>query len=355
MYQEVKRPSFGRASKAYHPENAAKGGYTYHPNPTPEDTDAAVSREEREESGESGGGGVGLPPSPLLWRPRQRLVRQTLDYASALRVVGGLAPNAHMLLWEDDTVVCPGALEKVAWGLNMAAAAAAAGSTTTTSDGNWGGMRLGDGGSVTLIPSDLVTQAIIYLLTRRGTDPVDVSLWRFVTGRGAGEFILASGGVGAHRGEVSAMDGGGGGGGYAGVGVASDPGAGAGAGVVEVGRKWGRVACGTPVSWYWGEFAPCSSSSSSGGGGGGSKGTPSGSMAWMCSLLHGLSSKRLQEAHSSVETRADSIASDWRVPQEERVRKREEEALKAEEAAYQQDLSVRQSMAAGKALAGVFH
>jgi hypothetical protein len=78
-------------------------------------------------------------------------------------------------------------------------------------------------------------------------------------------------------------------------------------------------------------------------------------MKWMCSLLHGLSSKLEQEAHSSVEARADSIAVDWRVPEEERVRRREEVALEAAETAYQQELALRQSMAAGKALAGVFH
>jgi len=128
-------------------------------------------------------------------------------------------------------------------------------------DENLGGLRLGDGGTVYLIPADLLAQSVIYLLTRRGSDPVDVSLWRFTSGRGAGELFLSSGGVGAHRGEISAMD-------------VGDTGGGSVQGAVS---SWKPALCGSPIGWLWGEFAPCVFPDLAMGEG----------EEWSCSTLHG--------------------------------------------------------------------
>jgi hypothetical protein len=148
-------------------------------------------------------------------------VAQALDFVAALRAAGAASPDAHVLLWEDDAVACGGAL-----GAFTAGAAIA-----SQGDPMWAAFRGGAGSTAVLLAADVVAQAAVYAQTRRGSDGVDVSLWRFAHGRGAADYaarrVLA-----AHRGAATSL-------------------------AVGSPALWAPSRCGAPLDLFWGSYGEC--------------------------------------------------------------------------------------------------
>lgn len=146
-------------------------------------------------------------------------VAQTLDFVSAFRHAAGASPRAHLLVWEDDCVACKGTL-------NVLADTTAA---LRAFDPDWGALKVGNGGSGLLFHSDLVFNMLRYVASRRGSENVDVSMWRFLHS-GAYSDYLSKPTFSAHRGYFSSFKG---------------------------GMHWGRVACGNELDMWWGWYIPC--------------------------------------------------------------------------------------------------
>ena len=135
-------------------------------------------------------------------------------------------------------------------------------------DPHWGGLKVGNGGSGMLFHADLVPQLLTYLLTRRGSDNVDVSMWRFLHSGQYSDY-LAKATWSAHRGLTSSLRMG--------------------------GQSWKRVECGNALDFYWGHYKECAADRIAeaavgvGGGGGpvnvtGDPGVRDVLDAWRCSV-----------------------------------------------------------------------
>ena len=168
--------------------------------------------------------GRGLPS----WHPDNRgkpmkrgLVSQTLDFVSALRHAAGFSPASHLLVWEDDCHACTGVLSLL--GHTMQA--------LDTFDPRWGALKVGNGGSGLLVHRDLVAGLLAYLTTRRGSENVDVSLWRYVFNGGYSDYISKLSWA-AHRGLQSSFK-------------------------LEAAQTWNRVHCTNKLDRHWGWYAPC--------------------------------------------------------------------------------------------------
>ncbi len=152
--------------------------------------------------------------------PRQQ-TRQQLDFISAMRFAAARSPNAHMLVWEDDCLACPATLP--AYSRAVAA--------LSVVDPLWGGLKTGNGGSGILFNADIVLRSLVYLQTRRGSDNVDVAMWRFLHAGGWSEYISYRT-RSAHRGLTSSFR-------------------------IAQGSVWGRVRCGGELDYHWGFYATC--------------------------------------------------------------------------------------------------
>ena len=151
---------------------------------------------------------------------RRANVVQTLDFVSAIRHAVAASPAAHLLVWEDDCFACAGTLATLSRAVDTVAAF----------DPPWGGFKVGNGGSGMLFHADIAATLVTYLISRRGSDGVDVSMWRFLHSGGYPDY-LARVTLSAHRGLHSSFAGG--------------------------GPAWKRVECGNALDWYWGEYTDC--------------------------------------------------------------------------------------------------
>lgn len=143
------------------------------------------------------GSGRGMPEWQADNRGRRMprgQVAQTLDFASALRHALGRSPRAHVLLSEDDNHFCSGMLRA----LHDGAAAVA------RFDPSWGALKVGNGGSGILFHGDVVPNLISYLVTRRGSDNVDVSMWRYLHSGQHSDYLSRTT-LSAHRGLQSSF------------------------------------------------------------------------------------------------------------------------------------------------------
>ena len=147
-------------------------------------------------------------------------VRQTLDFVSGIRHAGAMSPAAHVLIWEDDCYACPGTLSYVE----------RTASAISLFDPHWGALKVGNGGSGMLFHSDIVSSLITYMVTRRGSDNVDVAMWRFLHSGGYSDYLCKLT-WSAHRGLTSSFR----------VG----------------GQSWKRVECGNLLDFYWGWYREC--------------------------------------------------------------------------------------------------
>lgn len=102
------------------------------------------------------------------------IVQQTLDFSSALRYAAAASPSAHVMVWEDDCFACHGSL----------AALHDAVSAISTFDPAWGSVKIGNGGSGMLFHAEIVGNLLGYLQTRRGSENIDVSMWRYLNSGG---------------------------------------------------------------------------------------------------------------------------------------------------------------------------
>ena len=127
------------------------------------------------------------------------------------------SPKAHLLVWEDDCFACEGTITTLANAADVVSAFNPA----------WGGFKIGNGGSGMLFHAELAAPLVIYLLSRRGSDNVDVAMWRFLHS-GAYADYLARETWSAHRGILSSF-----------------------------GGSWKRVECGNALDWYWGWYTDC--------------------------------------------------------------------------------------------------
>ncbi len=168
--------------------------------------------------------GRGLPDFHLDNRGRnmaRQQVKQQLDFVSGMRFAAARSPGAHMLIWEDDCFACPATLNAYSRAI----------ATLSLVEPSWGCIKTGNGGSGLLFHSDLVSRLIAYLQTRRGSDNVDVSMWRFLQSGGWSDFISFRT-RSAHRGLTSSFR-------------------------LAQGAVWGRVKCGGELDFHWGFYSFC--------------------------------------------------------------------------------------------------
>ena len=150
------------------------------------------------------------------------LVQQTLDFVGALRYAAAASPAAHALVWEDDCFACHGSLSA----LDSAVKA------ISTFDPAWGSVKIGNGGSGMLFHADIVGNLLVYLQTRRGSENIDVSMWRYLNS-GAYSDYISRGTWSAHRGLTSSLR-------------------------LGAGQIWGRVKCNgacVPPTGRWADMS----------------------------------------------------------------------------------------------------
>jgi hypothetical protein len=162
------------------------------------------------------------------WHPDNRrknmqrgLATQTLDFVSGVRHAAAFSPRAHVLVWEDDCHACTG----------VTALIESADRVLSTVDPRWGALKLGNGGSGMLFHRDIVAGAVPYLVTRRGSENIDVSMWRYVHSGGWSDYVSKKS-WSAHRGQQSSFK-------------------------LGVGPTWGRVKCTNDLDRHWGWYRPC--------------------------------------------------------------------------------------------------
>jgi hypothetical protein len=168
-------------------------------------------------------GGRGQP----VWHPDNRnkhmvrgQVQQTLDFAAAFRFALSRSPEAHLMVWEDDCHACQGTLEYMH---------TSAGSIARF-DPMWGALRAGNGGSGLLFHANVVGGLVPYLQTRRGSENVDVSMWRYLHSGQLSDYMSKLT-WSAHRGLQSSFR--------------------------QGGNSWKRVHCGNLLDYYWGWYNNC--------------------------------------------------------------------------------------------------
>lgn len=149
------------------------------------------------------------------------LVQQTLDFVSAFRYAAAASPAAHLLAWEDDCFACHGSLS----------ALSSAVAVISSFDPAWGSVKMGNGGSGMLFHSDIVGHLLEYLQTRRGSENIDVSMWRYLNS-GAYSDYISRGTWSAHRGLQSSLR-------------------------LGAGSVWGRVKCNGELDRHWGWYKDC--------------------------------------------------------------------------------------------------
>lgn len=152
--------------------------------------------------------------------PRQQ-TKQLLDFTSALRFTAARSPKAHLLVWEDDCFACSATIDAYSRAISILSLA----------EPKWGGIKVGNGGSGLLFNADLVSRLLVYLQTRRGSDNVDVSMWRFLHSGGWPDYISYRT-RSAHRGLTSSFR-------------------------ISQGSVWGRVKCSGELDFYWGFYGQC--------------------------------------------------------------------------------------------------
>lgn len=168
--------------------------------------------------------GRGLPEWQADNRGRKMTrgqVVQTLDFVSALRAAAAASPAAHVLVSEDDNFFCNGTLAHLS----------ASADVVSRFDPHWGALKVGNGGSGILFHGDVLPGLLTYLVTRRGSDNVDVSMWRYLWSGQHSDYLSATT-WSAHRGLQSSFK----------LGFAP---------------VWGRVRCGGELDYYWGYYRPC--------------------------------------------------------------------------------------------------
>lgn len=148
-------------------------------------------------------------------------INQLLDFVSAMRFAAARSPAAHLLTWEDDCFACPATVS----------AYSRAAAVLDVAEPQWAVIKVGNGGSGILFNQDVVSRAIWYLQTRRGSDNVDVSMWRFAFSGGWPDF-LSFRTRSAHRGTTSSFR-------------------------MQMGSTWARVRCGGELDNYWGQYRYC--------------------------------------------------------------------------------------------------
>jgi len=151
-------------------------------------------------------------------------VSQTLDFVGGLRAAAALSPRAHAMVWEDDAHACNGTLRLLA---------AFTGVLDSGLDPRWGMVRVGNGGSGLLVQHEIVSGLTPYLVTRRGSENVDVSMWRYAHSGGYPDYISRLS-WSAHRGLYSSFRGGAG-----------------------AAPTWGRVHCSNELDFHWGWMKDC--------------------------------------------------------------------------------------------------
>jgi hypothetical protein len=149
------------------------------------------------------------------------VVQQTLDFVSALRYAAAASPKAHAMVWEDDCFACKGSLRELAKAVH----------TISRFDKNWGSLKIGNGGSGMLFKEDIVGNLLVYLQTRRGSENIDVSMWRYLNSGGYSDYITR-GTLSAHRGLQSSLR-------------------------LSAGAQWGRVKCRGMLDRHWGWYKEC--------------------------------------------------------------------------------------------------
>jgi hypothetical protein len=149
------------------------------------------------------------------------IVQQTLDFVSALRYAAAASLRAHVLVWEDDCFACSSSVRD----LHEAVL------TVSRFDPSWGSLKIGNGGSGMLFHADIVANLLTYLQTRRGSDNIDVSMWRYLNSGGYSDYI-SKGTLSAHRGLQSSLR-------------------------LSAGSQWGRVKCRGLLDRHWGWYKDC--------------------------------------------------------------------------------------------------
>jgi hypothetical protein len=124
-------------------------------------------------------------------------------------------------MWEDDTVACSQTLPFIQSSIAV----------LDTLDPLWGGLKVGNRGSGHVFRADTVTPLLVYLQTRRESDNIDVSMWRFLQAMGLPEYISRYS-RGAHRGLLSSL-------------------------TATQGNVWTAVSCASPLDFWWGYYTPC--------------------------------------------------------------------------------------------------
>jgi len=152
---------------------------------------------------------------------------QQLDFVSALRFGAARAPDAHLAVLEDDSLVCPETLPAIARAVRA----------LDLADPLWGGLKLGNGGSGIVVHRELAAGLILYLQTRRGSENVDVAMWRFMKDMAWSEY-LAYGTRVAHRGAISSFS------------LQKSDGQ-------RWGHAWSRARCGAQLDFHWGTYDSC--------------------------------------------------------------------------------------------------
>jgi hypothetical protein len=128
------------------------------------------------------------------------------------------------MVWEDDAHACNGTLRLLA---------AFTGALDSGLDPRWGMIRVGNGGSGLLVQREIVSGLTPYLVTRRGSENVDVSMWRYAHSGGYPDYISRLS-WSAHRGLYSSFRGGAG-----------------------AAPTWGRVHCTNELDFHWGWMKDC--------------------------------------------------------------------------------------------------
>ena len=148
-------------------------------------------------------------------------VTQTLDFVSGIRHAAAHSPGAHVFVSEDDNHFCTGIFTHLASSVKAVA----------RFDPQWGALKVGNGGSAILFQADLVPNLLTYLTTRRGSDNVDVSMWRYLHSGQHSDYLSRTT-LSAHRGLQSSFK----------------------LGFIPV---WQRVKCGGELDFYWGHYRDC--------------------------------------------------------------------------------------------------
>lgn len=168
-----------------------------------------------------------MPCSDRAKRKRANVVQQ-LGFVAAVEsalhlVASDAAPD--VLIWEDDCFMCDGTFMHLSDAAN-ALRRLPVGDT-------WGSLKVGNGGSGVLLNANQIGSLINYLKLHRGSENVDVAMWRFVASKGLTDYISKRT-YSAHRGERTSFK-----------------------QLHSTVGLWKRVQCGNELDYYWGDYTAC--------------------------------------------------------------------------------------------------